>query len=158
MREVIWYQNVYVYVNSSGHVYWKIRSDYSVTCGLDMTYFPFDTQTCSIDVATQELSTFDANLTNGKRNSRFLPSPTKLRQGNVFTRVCHSIHTGACLPDTPLGRNPLMQTPPGKHPPWVDTPHGDTPVTATGMHSCKYNFRTNQFGFRSSLMSAKKGT
>ena len=71
MREVIWYENVYVYVNSSGHVHWKIRSDYSVTCGLDMTYFPFDTQTCNIDVATQELSTFDANLTNGKRDSIF---------------------------------------------------------------------------------------
>ena len=71
VREVIWYENVYVYVNSSGHVYWKIRSDYSVTCGLDMTYFPFDTQICNIDVATQELSTFDANLTNGKPNLRF---------------------------------------------------------------------------------------
>ena len=65
VRELNWFQHIYVFVNSSGLIYYKIRSDYSVTCGLDMTYFPFDTQTCNIDVATQELSSYDANLTKG---------------------------------------------------------------------------------------------
>ena len=42
-----------------------------------------------------------------------LPPARKLRQGNVFTPVCHSVHTH------PL---PPGQTPPGQtHPPWADT-------------------------------------
>ena len=36
----------------------------------------------------------------------------KLRQGNVFTPVCHSIHRGVCVSATPLG-----QTSPGQIPP-----------------------------------------
>ena len=35
-----------------------------------------------------------------------LPSTTKLRQGNVFTPVCHSVHGGGS------GRHPIGQTPP----------------------------------------------
>ena len=69
VRELNWFEHIYVFVNSSGLIYYKIRSDYSVTCGLDMTYFPFDTQTCNIDVATQELSSYDANLTRGTGTS-----------------------------------------------------------------------------------------
>ena len=53
-----------------------------------------------------------------------LPSATKLRQGNIFTSVCHSVHRG-CIPAYPahagihpLGRHPSRQTPPflGRHP------------------------------------------
>ena len=71
-----------------------------------------------------------------------LPPATKLRQGNVFTPVCHSVHRGGvCLwsrgvsttppgqtPPAdppgrhPLGRHPLADTPSlGRHP-WADTP------------------------------------
>ena len=75
----------------------------------------------------------------------FLPSTTKLQQGNVFTCVCHSVHKagGVCL-------SACWDT----HPPWADTPQcADTPVgrhppqqtaTATGsmhptgIHSCCY--------------------
>ena len=80
-----------------------------------------------------------------------LPPATKLRQGNVFTPVCHSVHRG-CLTDTPgqtapppwqtaLGRHPLdrprRQTPPGQTvpgqtPPWAETPR-QTPPSAQCM-------------------------
>ena len=89
----------------------------------------------------------------------FLPSPTKLWQGNVFTPVCHSVHGGvsasvhAGIHIPPWADTPLADTLPGR-PPWVDPPGqtpprrhpspADTPlvVTAadgahpTGMHSC----------------------
>ena len=65
-----------------------------------------------------------------------LPSATKLRQGNVFTPVCHSVH-GGCLPQCMLGYTPPQadtpraDTSPGRHlqqtPPWEDTPLGQTP-------------------------------
>ena len=69
-------------------------------------------------------------FTDWGRVTEFLPSATMLRQGNVFTPVCHSVHGGVCLSaswdtdpsgrhptpwaDTPLGRPP-KQTPPGRH-------------------------------------------
>ena len=43
----------------------------------------------------------------------YLPSATKLRQGNVFTPVCHSVHRGVCHTSsgqTPLGRHPLLRS------------------------------------------------
>ena len=54
----------------------------------------------------------------------FLLSTTKLRQGNVFTPVCHSVHRGVSAPvhagiHALLGRHPS----PGQSPlPWADTP------------------------------------
>ena len=63
----------------------------------------------------------------------------KLRQGNVFTPVCHSVHrggVGVCLgswqtpthpmADTLLGKHPLGRHPPGQTPPWANTPWADT--------------------------------
>ena len=38
-----------------------------------------------------------------------LPSTTKLRQGNVFTPVFHSVHRGGVGHTSPLGRHPLPQ-------------------------------------------------
>ena len=44
--------------------------------------------------------------------SSLLPPATTLRQGNVFTPVCHSVHRGD-----------LPHLPPSRHPPsWADTP------------------------------------
>ena len=73
----------------------------------------------------------------------FLPSATKLRQGNVFTPVCQSVHRGGgYLPQCMLEYTPwvdtrLRQTPPrqthtpGQTPPWADLPadipQADTP-------------------------------
>ena len=70
-----------------------------------------------------------------------LPPATKLRQGNVFTPVCHSVHRGG-LPHTY---------------PWADKPPGQTPPSLpgqcmlgygqqaggthpTGMQSCNTDF------------------
>ena len=36
-----------------------------------------------------------------------LPPATKLRQGNIFTPVCHSIHSGACHAHLPAMHAPL---------------------------------------------------
>ena len=64
----------------------------------------------------------------------FLPSATKLRQGNVFKPVCHSVHGGvsvlvhAGIHNThPLGQTPPRQTPLpplGRHPHPRQTPPG----------------------------------
>ena len=44
-----------------------------------------------------------------------LPPATKLRQGNIFTPVCHSVHReGVC--QSPRADTP-QQTPPSRHPP-----------------------------------------
>ena len=57
----------------------------------------------------------------------FLPSATKLWQGNVFTPVCQSFCSqgGVCLNacwDTPPAGTPLAGTPPGQAHPWAGTP------------------------------------
>ncbi len=65
-RERIWFERANVHVFSSGLVYFKIRSDFTTTCSLNMQMFPFDTQTCSIDVSLQEYGTYQVNFTNGK--------------------------------------------------------------------------------------------
>ena len=52
------------------------------------------------------------------RNGYLLPSATWLRQGNVFTDVCHSVHGEGGVWQTPCGQtHPPGQTPPGRHPP-----------------------------------------
>ena len=95
---------------------------------------------------------------------KFLPSATNMRQGNVFTPVCHFVYRGT------RGRSGCNMRwnsgiwwwgPGGRHSPWADTPHplADTPFWAdtpgrplaqcmlgygqqadgthpTGMHSC----------------------
>ena len=64
----------------------------------------------------------------------FLPSATKLWQGNIFTSVCQEFcpHGRGCLPQymlgyTPLDRHPSLGRPPGQtHPPGRHPP-GQTP-------------------------------
>ena len=88
----------------------------------------------------------------------------KLREGNVFTPVCHSVHKGrvsasgsggGCLPLGPGGVHPPGQTPPRQTPPWADTHLGRHPPVEmtieaggthpTGMHSC-FNLFSSQRG------------
>ena len=53
-----------------------------------------------------------------------VPSETKLRQGNVFTPVCHSVYRGrGCLADTPWAHT----RPPGRHPLAEPPLRADTP-------------------------------
>ena len=63
-----------------------------------------------------------------------------LRQGNVFTPVCHSVHRdgagryplGRHPPaDPPPGQTPPGRTPAGQTPPQSDTPQADTPQADT---------------------------
>ena len=46
-----------------------------------------------------------------------LPPATKLRQGDVFTHVRHSVHRGV-----------YHSMHGGRHPPWANTPWTDTPL------------------------------
>ena len=70
-----------------------------------------------------------------------LPPATKLRQGNVFTPVCHSVHRGSAIPpwadtpgQTPPRQTPPRQTPPGQTPPGQILPLGRHPPRA--VHAC----------------------
>ena len=72
------------------------------------------------------------------RNAFLLPATTKLGQGNVFTGICDSVHTGGvCLSAswdtiTPQADPPGADTPPGSR-----LRHQRAAGThPTGMHSC----------------------
>ena len=83
----------------------------------------------------------------------YLPSTTKLRQGNIFTGFCQSFCSqgGGCLPQCILGyTHPPDQTTgevsasvhAGIYSPWADTPLAVTAADGThptGMHSCCSN-------------------
>ena len=61
-----------------------------------------------------------------------------LRNGNVFTGVCHFF----CSP----GGDPSMQWGKGGHPTWADTPTGQTPAPTTNCHwSGRYASYWNAF-------------
>ena len=63
------------------------------------------------DPAWQEMlnhATMKVCLFYRSEKNVLLPPATKLRQGNVFTPVCHSVHGGSATP--------------GQTPPWADTP------------------------------------
>ena len=67
----------------------------------------------------------------GVQSVLFLPSATKLRQGNIFRNVCQEFcpqgrvsASVLCWDTPPPGRHPL-----GRHTPWADTPPGQTPLS-----------------------------
>ena len=67
-------------------------------------------------------------VTTHFRATSLLPSATKLRQGNVFTPGCHSVHRGVSASvhagiHTPLEEAPTHQ----KHTPRTDNPPRQTP-------------------------------
>ena len=67
------------------------------------------------------------------------PSAT-LRQGNVFTSVCHSVHRGDSLGRPPPEQTPPADIPPGRQPPG-QTPPGRYPLPpADGYCSRCYTF------------------
>ena len=84
----------------------------------------------------------------GSTNGKLLPSATKLRQGNVITPACHSVHRGGIYLsawDAPLANTP----PPSRHPrdPGRHTPRADTPPPADGNCSGRYASYWNAFLF-----------
>ncbi len=64
-REVDWFNKVNVFVLFNGKVHFKIRSDFTTVCSLQMSFFPFDKQRCNLDAGVQEFSSYQVNLTNG---------------------------------------------------------------------------------------------
>ena len=62
----------------------------------------------------------------------FIPPATILRQGNVFTPICHSVHMPPPQADTPWAdKPPWADTPtPGRHLSRQTTPLGQTPLVA----------------------------
>ena len=52
----------------------------------------------------------------------YLPSATKLRQGKVFTPVCHSVHRGGSVTHPPSADTLSQAYTPRADTPWADTP------------------------------------
>ena len=48
----------------TGHIIWKFGGTFSTSCSLDMTYYPFDTQICSIDIENWSYTSDAVDLYN----------------------------------------------------------------------------------------------
>ena len=64
-RKINWIQYMMAMVFPNGRVIFIIRSDFQTTCSLDMTSFPFDSQTCYVDICLQMYPANNVNLTTG---------------------------------------------------------------------------------------------
>ena len=64
-RKINWIQYMMAMVFPNGRVIFIIRSDFQTTCSLNMTSFPFDSQTCYVDMCLQMYPTNNVNLTTG---------------------------------------------------------------------------------------------
>ena len=64
-RKINWIQYMMAMVFPNGRVIFIIRSDFQTTCSLDMTSFPFDSQTCYVDMCLQMYPANNVNLTTG---------------------------------------------------------------------------------------------
>ncbi|XP_078339346.1 acetylcholine receptor subunit beta-like [Crassostrea virginica] len=53
----------YVKVYNDGSVYWYPYTVFETSCDLDVTYFPFDTQTCSVIIISWSYSHWEVNFT-----------------------------------------------------------------------------------------------
>ena len=51
-------------VKNTGVVSWELPQIFSVFCDVDITYYPFDTQSCTIEVVSWGLTTDELELTN----------------------------------------------------------------------------------------------
>ena len=68
VRKINWVQNMMAIVFPTGRVVFIIKSDFHTTCSLDMTQFPFDSQTCYLDICLQMYPQISVNLTTGNSN------------------------------------------------------------------------------------------
>ena len=55
----------YIYVYNDGAVYWYPYTVFETSCDLDVTHFPFDTQTCSVIIKSWSYSRWEVNFTIG---------------------------------------------------------------------------------------------
>ena len=72
--------------------------------------------------------------------SIFTACKRSLRQGNVFTPVCNSVHGGMSAP-LHAGIYPLGRTPPCRHPPGHTPPRQTSPLGHYGIRSTTTNGR-----------------
>ena len=95
-------------------------------------------QNISISISALKVLTREAYLSSPRPNFSFLPPATKLRQGNVFTPVCHSVHRGGCLATIPKADTPSWTDTQAQTPPWADTPRQTLPQVdpPLGRHPC----------------------
>ncbi len=92
VRNKEWVDNVHVSVNSQGTVYYIIRSEFKVTCGLDLTSFPGDTQVCPIFLTLQSYWVDKVNLTYSE-NLSYIDTSTYDHHGE-WDLISSSVHRG----------------------------------------------------------------
>ena len=52
MVDYAWKKILYVTVDHTGEIFWIPAGEFITTCSLDLTYFPYDHQTCHITWCT----------------------------------------------------------------------------------------------------------
>ena len=57
-------QDFRIYLQHTGKVLWQFGGNFITSCSLDMTYYPFDLQTCSIDIENWSYTSDTVNLKN----------------------------------------------------------------------------------------------
>ncbi|KAH3788006.1 hypothetical protein DPMN_166134 [Dreissena polymorpha] len=57
---------IYLTITNDGQITWRPYQVFKSTCTLDMTYFPFDTQTCDIQLATWSSTKDQINIQPGE--------------------------------------------------------------------------------------------
>ncbi len=79
MVDYNWKKVFDVEVDASGRVSWVPSGEFLFTCNLDMTYFPFDIQTCTVTWSVLQSDSHQVELKTGKacqsEYDRFLLSP-----------------------------------------------------------------------------------
>ena len=63
--EEIFYKRFHVSVTSNGHVRWMPGGKFVTSCQLDITYYPFDDQSCHIDFVDWAYNGLQVDLMNG---------------------------------------------------------------------------------------------
>ena len=85
-------QSNYVFIYSDGTCWWEPRFEQSVThCYLDITWFPFDDQTCNVTFESWKLNNSSLSLLVNESYSlfldKFLPSDSWYLHGTYYTFI-----------------------------------------------------------------------
>ena len=64
-HDIMYHQRDLLHLNSDGHCYWIIRLITVTSCLLDVKYFPFDRQTCTLKFGSWAYSTPELHLIQG---------------------------------------------------------------------------------------------
>ncbi len=58
------FEKIRVLISSTGKVHWEPGGVFTTTCDIDITYFPFDSQACPIEIGAWAYTSSRMNLTN----------------------------------------------------------------------------------------------